>query len=196
MIEMDSRKIIIGALFYAMWSALIGYLIAELVPWAMVISALVTGIYCGLNKTHLNGMKTGFIAALIGGLILGVASLYLPTIYDIPLSIPISGFLNPFFNTRNLEYVIVILTASLTGAVFGTFGGLLGSISELKTIFFFLTLFTLFLFYTAFDNVAWFWGKEPWNWSLTHVLTHWVDITVALIFSAFVTLLSKILKVY
>lgn len=192
---MDNRKIFVGSLLYAAWSVLIGYILVQLIPWALIVAALVTGIYVGMNKGRSEGLITGLLTGLIGGSLLGISSIFVKTVYDIQLSIPITGFLNPIFGSVS-DPLLVIPTAAVIGLIFGSIGGFLGSISELKTLFLFLTLFTLFLFYTAFDNVAWFWGKEPWNWSLAHVLTHWVDISVALVFSAFVTILSKILKIY
>lgn len=193
---MDKRKLIIGALFYFVWSILIGYIITQLITWSMVIAALVTGVYVGLKKDYTEGTFTGLFTGFLGGLLLGVSSLFIPSIYGIPISIPITGFLVPILNIGATSPMIVILTTTLVGALFGALGGFMGSIAELKRVFFFLVLFVLFLFYTAFDNVAWFWGKEPWDWSLAHVLTHWVDITVALVFSLFVSILSKVLKVY
>ena len=193
---MDLHKVVIGALIYMFWSVLIGYLIVQLVSWAVIIAALVAGIYAGFKVKTRNGVFNGLVAGLFGGIALGVVSLYVPTLYGIPLSVSIADFLNPIADIASaIPFVTVPVLASI-GAFFGTIGGLLGSITQLRKIFLFLVLFTLFMFYLALDNLAWYVGRASWEWSLSHVLTHWVDITVSLGFAMFVVMLAHILKLY
>ena len=191
---MNFGKIFFGALIYMFWSVLIGYLVAPLLPWAIIIAALVAGIYAGLKISFRDAIKNGFVAGLAGGIILGIISLYTPTLYGIPLSVSIVGFLSPLGIAA--VPLISIPVMAVVGCVFGAFGGLLGSITHLRKIFLFLVLFTLFMFYLALDNVAWYAGRESWDWSISLVLTHWVDITVSLAFAFVVVALADILKIY
>jgi hypothetical protein len=191
---MNFGKIFFGALIYMFWSVLIGYLIAPLVSWAIIIAALVAGIYAGLKISFRDGVKNGLVAGLVGGIVLGVVSLYTPTVYGIPLSVSIAGFLSPLGIAA--VPLITIPTLAAIGCIFGAFGGLLGSITHLRKIFLILVLFTLFMFYLALDNVAWYLGRTSWEWSISHVLTHWVDITVSLGFALFVVFLAHVLKLY
>ncbi len=194
---MDLHKVVVGAMIYMFWSVLIGFLVAYLISWAVVIAALVAGVYAGFKTKASRGMANGLVAGLVGGITLGIVSLYTPTLYGVPLSVSISGFLNPLISivSETISW-IAIPTLALVGCVFGAIGGLLGSIAQIRKIFLFLTLFTLFLFYLALDNVAWWWGKASWDWSVSLVLTHWVDITVSLAFAFFVVLLAHGLKIY
>ncbi len=194
---MDLHKVVMGALIYMIWSVLIGYFIVYLISWAVVIAALVAGIYAGFKtKTH-KAVTNGLVAGLVGGITLGFVSLYTPTLYGIPLSVSIAGFLTPLISivSEKISW-IAIPTLAIVGSLFGAIGGLLGSITQLRKIFLFLTLFTLFLFYLALDNVVWWWGRSSWDWSISLVLTHWVDIVVSLAFSFFVVILAHVLKIY
>jgi hypothetical protein len=193
---MDLHKVIVGALIYMFWSVLIGYLIVYLVSWAIIIAALVAGIYAGFKTKTSKGVINGLMAGLVGGITLGVVSIYMPTIYGVPLHVSIAGFLNPLVEMSSLIPWLNVPALAVIGVVFGTIGGLIGSISKLRKIFLFLTLFTLFMFYLALDNVAWWWGRATWDWSISLVLTHWVDITVSLGFSLFVVILAHVLKIY
>lgn len=194
---MDFGKIVVGAVIYIVWSVLIGYFIVYLISWAVVIAALVAGIYAGFKTKPHKAITNGFMAGLIGGIALGTVSLYTPTLYGIPLSVSIAGFLTPLISMVSTTMSwIAIPTLAIVGSVFGTIGGLLGSVTKLRKIFLFLTLFTLFLFYLALDNVAWWWGRASWDWSISLVLTHWVDIVVSLAFALFITILAHALKIY
>lgn len=191
---MNFLKVFFGALIYMFWSVLIGYLVAPLLPWAIVIAALVAGIYAGLKIGFRDAMKNGFVAGLVGGITLGVISLYTPTVYGIPLSVSIVGFLSPL-GVSTVPLISIPVMAAV-GCLFGAAGGLLGSITHLRKIFLFLVLFTLFMFYLALDNVAWYLGRATWEWSLSHVLTHWIDISVSLAFAFAVVALADVLKLY
>lgn len=193
---MDLHKVVIGALIYMFWTVLIGYLIAQLVSWAVIIAALVAGIYAGFKVKTKKGVVNGLMAGLVGGLALGAVSMYTPTIYGIPLSVSIAGFLSPLVGLSSTIPFVTIPLLAFIGAVFGIIGGFLGSINQLRMIFLFLVLFSLFMFYLALDNVAWYLGRRDWDWSLSHVLTHWVDITVSLAFAFAVVVLARILKIY
>jgi len=184
-------------MIYIIWSVLIGYFIVYLIDWAVIIAALVAGIYAGFKTKAFEGLFNGFVAGLIGGIILGFISLYIPTVAGIPLSVSVAGFLTPMismFSTAMSWFSIP--TLAIIGSVFGAVGGLMGSLAQLKKIFLFLTLFTLFLFYAALDNLAWWWGRADWNWTISVVLTHWIDNSVALVFALLLTILAHFLKIY
>lgn len=191
---MNVHKIVIGAFVYMLWTVLIGFLVPQLLTWAVVIAALVSGIYCGLKVRKMDGAKNGFVACLIGGLVLGIVSMMVPTVYGISLSASIEASFSPF-GIGSYPFVSVVLLCAV-GAVFGTLGGFLGSINQLRKIFLFLVLFTLFMMYLALDNVAWYLGRASVEWSMSHVLTHWVDITVSLSFALVVVILAHVLKIY
>ena len=153
------------------------------------------GIYAGYKIDTKTGTKNGFAAGLFGGLAIGIISLYIPTVYGVPLSVSVASFLNPFIDAAS-SYWISVPTLAIVGCVFGAIGGFLGSINQLRKIFLFLVLFTLFMFYLALDNVAWYMGRADWQWSISHVLTHWVDITISLGFALFIVLLAHVLRLY
>lgn len=191
---MNVHKIVIGLLIYMFWSLLIGYLIASLLAWALIIAALVAGVYAGFKVSRIDGTKNGFIAGLAGGLLLGLLSMFMPTLYGIPLSTMVSELLNPYA-MADIPFASVVVLAGI-GALFGAVGGFFGAINQMRKIFLFFVLFTLFMFYLALDNVAWYLGTRTVEWSMSHVLTHWVDITVSLAFAFAVVLLAHILKIY
>lgn len=194
---MKLNRIIPAAMIYIIWSVLIGYFVVYLIDWAVIVAALVAGIYAGFKTKAFEGLFNGFIAGLVGGIILGSISLYIPTMAGIPLSVSIAGFLTPMISmfSTTLSW-FSIPTLAIVGSVFGAIGGLMGSLAQLRKIFLFLTLFTLFLFYAALDNLAWWWGRADWNWTISVVLTHWIDNSVALAFALFVTILAHFLKIY
>lgn len=194
---MDIGKIIPAAMIYIVWSVLIGFLISYLVSWAVVIAAMIAGIYAGFKTSASKGIANGFLSGLIGGIILGSVSFFVPSISGVPLSLSISGFLTPMSSMIPVDAQIISIPAlAIIGSIFGSAGGLMGSVTQLRKIFLFLTLFTLFIFYAALDNVAWWWGKASWNWSMSLVLTHWIDISIALVFALLVTMLAHFLKIY
>ncbi len=84
----------------------------------------------------------------------------------------------------------------MVGLVFGSIGGLIGSREELKRIIMFLTLFTLFIFYAALDNVAWTWDRGDIRSSISVVLTHYIDVSMAFAFAFLVMILAYVFKVY
>jgi hypothetical protein len=194
---MKLNKIIPAAMIYIIWSVLIGYFVVYLIDWAVIIAALVAGVYAGFKTKAFEGLFNGFVAGLIGGIILGFISLYISTIAGISLSVSIAGFLTPMISmfSTTLSW-FSIPTLAVVGSVFGAAGGLMGSLAQLRKIFLFLTLFTLFLFYAALDNLAWWWGRADWSWTISVVLTHWIDNSVALVFALFITILAHFLKIY
>jgi len=194
---MKLNRIIPAALIYIIWSVLTGYFIVYLIDWAIIISALAAGIYAGFKTKAFEGLFNGFIAGLTGGIALGFISLYVPTVAGIPLSVSVAGFLTPMISMFSTTFSwFSIPTLAIVGSVFGALGGLMGSLTQLRKIFLFLTLFTLFLFYAALDNLAWWWGRADWVWTISVVLTHWIDISVALVFAFFITFLAHVLKIY
>ncbi|MFH0929538.1 MAG: DUF5518 domain-containing protein [Candidatus Aenigmatarchaeota archaeon] len=191
---MNVHKIVIGSLIYMVWSVLIGFLVAPLLSWALVVAALVAGIYAGFKVKSLDGAKNGFLVGIIGGLALGIVAMSVPTVYGVSLSASIENSISPF-SISGIPFASVVMLAAI-GAVFGMLGGLLGSLNQLRKIFLFLVLFTLFMMYLALDNVAWYLGRESVEWSMGHVLTHWVDIAVSLGFAFAVVVLAHVLKIY
>jgi hypothetical protein len=194
---MNFKKIIFASLIYIIWAVLINYFVPLIAIWAAIIAALAAGIYVGYGSKASDALTGGVIAGLIGGLTTGVVSIYIPSFYGIPTSVSISGF-SPVIQL--IETTLPFFSASLlaiVGLVFGGIGGLLGSNKKLKSVFLFLILFTLFIFYGAIDNMVWNWGRIDWTWnmSISHVLTNRIDLFVAVIFAIFVTILYNILKV-
>jgi hypothetical protein len=197
MISMKFKKIIFASLIYAIWSVLIGYLVPPLAIWASVIAAVVAGIYVGRKNSVSNAILSGALAGLIGGIVYSFVTVYTTSLYGIPLDVPTAGWLTPLLEPFKSYYAyFAIPTLSLIGLFFGSIGGLFGSIAKLRKIFLFLTLFTLFIFYAALDNVAWWWGRADVKWSMSVVLTHWIDIYMAFAFALFVTVLAYCLKIY
>ena len=194
--KISFEKIIYAATIFMIWSVLIGYFVTYLIPWAVIIAALAAGIYVGFRNVKHIGITSGFIAGLLGGTFLGIVSIYTPTIAGIPLSVSIASFLIPIIIivTTAVPW-FVIPSLAIVGSIFGAIGGLIGSIGKLKNAFLFFILFTLFLFYAALDNLAWWWGRAEWNWTISVVLTHWIDISIALVFAFSITVLYNILKV-
>jgi hypothetical protein len=193
---MDFKKITIAAIIFMIWSVLIGFFISALAPYAAILAALVAGIYAGKNSKAIDGTANGFLAGLIGGIMTGAISLYFPNIGGIPISVSIADFFTPMFSS--FGYYFSAMGLAVIGILFGALGGAMGSIKKLRGIFLFLTLFVLFIFYGAIDNMIWNWGRYDWTWnmSVSHVLTNEIDLFVAFMFAIAVTILSYILKVY
>jgi len=197
MISMKFKKIVLASLMYVIWSVLIGYLIPPLSIWASVIAAVVVGIYVGRKNSVSEAVVSGALAGLIGGIIHSIVSVYITSIYGIPMDVSTSTWITAILETVKIPSAYLIIPSlSLIGLLFGSIGGLFGSIAKLKKIFLFLTLFTLFVFYAALDNVAWWWGRADVRWSVSVVLTHWIDLSVAFVFAFIVTILVHFLKIY
>ena len=197
MINMNFKKIILASLIYVIWAVLIGYLVPILSIWAVLISATVAGIYAGRKNSPPYALINGSLAGLIGGIIYGIVTLYTTSIAGIPLEVSIASWLVPFLNMFNISSQYFALPAlSLICLLFGLIGGLIGSIAKLRKIFLFLVLFTLFIFYAALDNVAWWWGRAEVRSSMSVVLTHLIDLSVAFVFAVVITILAHILKIY
>jgi hypothetical protein len=193
---MDFKKITIAAVIFMICSVLIGFFVSALAPYAAILAALAAGIYAGKNSKAIDGTANGFLAGLIGGIMTSTISLYFPNIAGIPISVSIADFFVPMFTSFGHYFSAISL--AVIGIFFGTLGGAMGSIKKLRGIFLFLTLFILFIFYGAIDNMVWNWGRYDWTWdmSVSHVLTNRIDLFVAFVFAIAVTILSYILKVY
>lgn len=192
-------RIITGAIIYVFWAFLIGYFITDLAPYAAVLAAFGAGIYASHKSRIHTGTANGIVAGLIGGIIGGILSSYTPTIAGIPLSVSVSSFLVPTVESIPTATSMFSITAlSLIGLVFGGLGGLMGSIKKLRGIFLFITLFLLFIFYGAIDNMIWNWEKTNWTWnmSFSHVLTNQIDLLVAIAFAITVTVLAHTLNLF
>jgi hypothetical protein len=121
---------------------------------------------------------------------------YIPSFYGIPVKVSTSEFLGPTLSLVEYNFPWILnLDLVITGAVFGGIGGFIGSREKLKYVFIFLTLFILYIFYGAIDNVAWNWQSPGWTWnmSISHVLTNRIDLFIAVVFSAVTTILAFIL---
>jgi hypothetical protein len=194
---MNFKKIVSAALIYVVWSVLIGYLIPMIAIWASVIAAIAAGIYVGRKNSFLDALTSGCLAGLLGGTIHSIITIYTTSIAGIPLEVSAAAWLIPLLNSFKIPYQYFAIPAlSLTGLLFGSLGGFIGSIAKLKKIFLFLALFTLFVFYAALDNAAWWWGRADVRWSMSVVLTHWIDVSVAFVFAFFVIILAHFLKLY
>ncbi len=192
-------RIIVGAIIYIFWAFLIGYFVNELAPYAAMLAALGAGIYASHKSKVYSGTINGFFAGLIGGILGGIISSYIPTIGGIPLSVSVASFLIPVINSVSLTTSLFsLVTLSIVGLIFGTFGGFIGSIKKLRGFFLFATMFLLFIFYGAIDNMVWNWGKPGWTWnmSFSHVLTNQIDLFVAIVFAAIITILAYILNLF
>jgi len=194
---MKLKKIAYASIIYAIWSVLIGYLVPLIETWAAILAALVAGVYIGYGSKAFEGVSGGVIAGLIGGVVSGAIILRMPSFAGIPLRVSTS-YLTPalgLIETTAPWLSNVVLAA--TGIVFGGIGGLIGSRQKLGKVFLFLTLFVLFIFYGAIDNMVWNWGRTDWTWnmSISHVLTNRIDLFVAVVFAIFVTIMADILKI-
>ena len=194
---MNLKKIVFASLLYVIWSVLIGYFIPILASWAAIISALAAGIYVGRKDKAHTALISGFLAGLIGGMVHGVITTYTTSISGIPLEVSMAAWLTPLLSVIKIPIQYFAFPAlAIVGLIFGTIGGLVGSREKMKRVIMFLTMFTLFLFYAALDNVAWWWGRREIQWSVSVVLTHYIDISMALIFAFIVTILAYVLKLY
>jgi len=190
---MDFVKIVFASIIFMVLSVLIGFFIADLAPYSAIIAALAAGIYVGHKTNAHKGMVGGLLVGLIGGIMGGFISIYIPNIGGVPISFSIASFLTPVVGlTSSLVPWLSFTPLALIGIIFGTLGGAMGSIKKLRGIFLFFTLFVLFIFYAALDNVLWRWNQPGWTWNkaISIVLTHPIDIFVAIAFATFVTVLN------
>lgn len=193
---MNFKKIVLGMIIYIVWSVLIGYFVPLLATWASILAALAAGIYVGYRSKAGEGFTGGLLAGLGGGILFGVVMSYLPSFVGIPLKISTSEFLGPTLElVKNSFPWILNLDLVVIGSIFGAIGGFIGSKQDLKLVFIFLTLFILYIFYGAIDNVAWNWGRTDWTWnmSISHVLTNRIDLFIAVVFAIATTILAHIL---
>lgn len=193
---MNVGKIIIGTLIYVAWSFLIGFFVPVLETWASIIAALAAGIYVGYKSKGGEGFNDGLLTGLIGGIIGGILMSYIPSFAGIPLKVSISELLSPALPFIQSSFPWVLnLDLVVTGFVFGGIGGFIGSKKKLKYVLIFLTLFVLYIFYGAIDNVAWNLTTPNWTWnmSVSSVLTNRVDLFIAVVFAAVTTILAFIL---
>lgn len=193
---MEFRKIVYASVIYIIWSVLIGYFVPLLATWASIIAALAAGVYAGYKSKSHEGFINGFLAGLVGGILFGVVLSYLPSFAGIPLKVSTSEFLGPTLEVIKFSFPWILnLDLVVTGMIFGAIGGFIGSKEKLKFVFIFLTLFILYIFYGAIDNVAWNWNRSDWTWnmSISHVLTNRIDLFIAVVFAAFTAILAYIL---
>jgi hypothetical protein len=193
---MDIKKVIIASLIYAFWSFLIGYFVPEIAGWATIMAALAAGIYVGYKSDVGKSFDNGLLAGLLGGIFGAVIMNYTPSLLGIPLKVATSEFLSPIAELIETSFPWVSeLFLIVIGTIFGGIGGIIGSRKKLGKVFLFLTLFLLFIFYGAIDNVAWNWGRADWTWnmSISHVLTNRIDLFIAVVFAAFTTILAFVL---
>jgi len=193
---MKFKKIVFAALIYMVWSVLIGFFVPVLASWATIIAALAAGVYAGYKSKPNEGFVSGLLAGLIGGIVGGTLMIYMPSIYGIPTNVSTSEFLTPALQLiKNSFPWVSNLDLILTGTIFCGIGGVIGSKEKLGKVFLFLTLFILYIFYGAIDNVAWNWTTPNWTWnmSISHVLTNRIDLFIAVVFAAITTLLAVIL---
>ena len=193
---MNVSKIFIGMIIYIVWSVLIGFFVPLIETWASIIAALTAGIYVGYKSKGGGGFTDGLLAGLTGGIIGGVLMSYIPRFAGIPLKVSTSEFLSPALQFVQSSFPWVLnLDLVVTGFVFGGIGGFIGSREKLKYALIFLTLFVLYIFYGAIDNVAWNWTTPNWTWnmSVSSVLTNRIDLFIAVVFAAVTTILAFIL---
>jgi hypothetical protein len=193
---MDFKKIAYAAVIYMVWSVLIGFFVPLLTTWAAILAALAAGIYAGHKSKSHEGFTSGLLAGLAGGILGGTLMIYMPSIAGVPLKVSTSEFLSPVVEFIDVNFPWVSnLDLIIVGTIFGGIGGFIGSKEKLGKVFLFLTLFILYIFYGAIDNVAWNWGRSDWTWnmSISHVLTNRIDLFIAAVFAVITTILALIL---
>jgi len=193
---MGFKKIAFASVIFMVWSVLIGYFIPLLESWATIIAAPAAGIYVGYKSKPYEGLVGGLLAGLIGGVVGGLVINYAPSVAGVPLKVSTSEFLSPVVGLVEVNFPwISELALVVTGAIFSGIGGIIGSREKLGKVFLFLTLFILYIFYGAIDNVAWNWGRSDWTWnmSISHVLTNKIDLFIAVVFAVITTILAFVL---
>jgi hypothetical protein len=191
---MKFMKIVFASAIFVIWSVLIGYFVPLLDGWATIMAALAAGIYVGYKSD--DGFHDGLMAGLLGGVVGGVIINMIPSFAGIPIRVSNSEFLSPVISLVETSFPWApTLALIIIAIVFAGIGGIIGSEKKLGKVFLFMTLFLLFIFYGAIDNVAWNWGREDWTWnmSISHVLTNQIDIFVAVVFAAIITMLAVLL---
>ncbi len=188
-------KVILGAIIFVTWFALVAYFLPIIASLSALIAALVTGVYVGRGKKTHDAINKGAMAGLMGGVLNGILGIYVNSVAGIPLTVPTIEFILPYVVSTTLLYSPLAL--AIIGVVYGAIGGFLGSIKHLKFVFLFFTLIGLFLLYGAIDNVVWNWGTPGWTWnmSVTHVLTNNIDISVAIGFALFITVAAYFFRI-
>jgi hypothetical protein len=193
---MNFKKIVLSALIFIVWSVLIGYFVPMLEGWATIMAALTAGIYAGYRTKDDEGFENGLVAGFVGGIACGIIVNTISSFAGIPVKVATSELLSPTVEMVESSFPWAsTLALIIIGIIFTGIGGIIGSKQKLGKVFLFFVLFLLFIFYGAIDNVAWNWGRTDWTWnmSVSHVLMNQIDLFVAVVFAAFVTLLTLVM---
>ena len=129
---MNYKPFLIGALIYVFLAVLLvligGQLPINLAPYAVLIAALIAGIYIGRKATSpTRGVIDGIVSCVIGGVIGGVITIFISPL--IPASTGISildsvvALLGDFFS----PYVGALAWFVSMGIILGAVGGFIGN---------------------------------------------------------------------
>jgi hypothetical protein len=111
---MNYKPFLIGAIIYVVLAIVLGMLVAQLIPFATLIGALIAGIYVGrLAATPFKAAVDGIIACVLGGVIAGAVTFVS------------KGFILATTGLSFLDSIITLfgglIAANSAGAVVGAF---------------------------------------------------------------------------
>jgi hypothetical protein len=126
---MNFKLYLVGAIIYVVIALVIGMAVAVLAPYAVLIGALIAGIYVGMKGlTPMKAVVDGIIACVIGGIIGGLISMVAGQLIRPSTGVFfldeivrfLGGFLSPYLGIAALAWFIA------AGVILGAVGGFIG----------------------------------------------------------------------
>ena len=127
------KKLIIGGILYVILALVLGMVGGlspiDLSPYAILISALIAGIYIGRGSgTAGNGIINGLIVGVIGGIIAGIVAPFV--VLPGTTGFPLLDSLAIMLGTTITSYVTILAGFGFfigTGIILGAIGGWIGT---------------------------------------------------------------------
>jgi hypothetical protein len=127
--NMNYKIYLIGAIIYVVIALVISMAVAVLAPYAVLIGALIAGIYVGMKGlTPMKAVIDGIIACVIGGIFGGLISILAGPLIKPSTGVSfldeivkfLGGFLSPYLGIAAMTWFIA------AGVILGAVGGFIG----------------------------------------------------------------------
>ena len=127
---MNFKMYLIGGIIYVIIAIVLGMLVAALAPYAVLIGALIAGIYVGMKgTTPMKAAIDGIIACVIGGIIAGLITTFvsIPTTTGVSFLDSIIGIFGGMIATNSSGAIVGAFAWFIAaGIILGAIGGYIG----------------------------------------------------------------------